>query len=1145
MTLGDFLQSMQRENSLPHCARNADVLASRSFMSLAVDSTSPLDNRQLFSSAYLRDLQNQNSSAQASDALKAAWATIRDWRAEYPHLSDSSSLNAYVRYVLSALDVAATSATASGAQTGVYTIFSDADKKTPTGLCLLVADEDLGCTLKGRHYQQQLVSALRQHDLGWGLLTNGKHWRLGRADAAAPYEEWLQFDVDALLRAPLEQFGVLAALCGGAAWRLDENGALGLDAQLAQSDKRTQSVERHLKNRVEAITSNLCLGFVATENGEVADYSRQQLDDIYRNATYLLYRILFVFYAEARGLLPLDNAAYEPHSLKNIVARAARRQTEGAPEADPFSLYLTLRDLFGAVDVGNENWQVPAYNGGLFSDVEKPYLRDHLIRDEFLAPALFDLAYETGGGAPRLIDYEDLSVRHLGTLYEGLLEYKLNLVTREPVVVRDLKGKRQYVRQSEAGAIKKGETVLEIGAVYFADDKGERKSSGSYYTPEDVVQYIVAQTLAPQLEARRAALQSTLERVRAERAVAANDDEAARLERYADSQLLNCVDKQILELKILDPAMGSGHFLVAAGQRVADFVVETFALTDWENEEIGCEPLEWKRRVVERCLYGVDVNPLAQELAKLSLWIESASRGKPLTFLDHHLKVGDSLLGAPLSHLAQWPAAKTKALLGAATPPANLFSAERDRALGELLQAMAPLTHSDSQTINDSKDKARINKRIGVLTTRWRDAANLWLYGAADGRAQSQDDWDKLLGQMKLNATKDEEEAWEDFVGKSEPLQAARAAAERGGYFHWELEFPDAVADGVCRFDCIIANPPYVGTKADRAIQTLYQTAPCGDLYAWIFERGLQMLAPSGSLGTIVPMSLVFAGNKKTLRKALMNTSAEIKLAAFDNNPDAIFQAPGVARNSQRATIATLRGLDSSSRIFATDCLRWSRVERNVLFESLKFAEISHIATERYFPCVGNPLLAEFLYEISNCGRTIADLTSNEGKYFLCVPSAARYFIAAVPVDLERRNQEMLFFDNEDSRNIAFALLNSNVFFWYWRARSDGFWVAREHIISMPIPKLDKERNDLLDLAQLLWEQASESGVTQKWNGKLVTTYYFNRHMDILLEIDDWIVKHVAPDLELPRDIFAQYKSNSFLRPLDLSALGVEAGEDA
>ena len=1137
---------------MPHCARNADVLASRSFMSLAVDSTSPLDNRQLFSSAYLRDLQNQNSSAEASDALKAAQATIRDWRAEYPHLSNSSSLNAYVRSVLSALDVAATSATTLGAQTDSYTIFSDADKKTPTGLCLLVADEDLGRTTKGRHYQQRLVSALRQHDLGWGLLTNGKHWRLGRADAAAPYEEWLQFDVDALLQVPLEQFGVFAALCGGAAWRLDATGALGLDAQLAQSDKRTQSVERHLKNRVEAITSNLCLGFVATENGEVADYSRQQLDDIYRNATYLLYRILFVFYAEARGLLPVDNAAYEPHSLKNIVARAARRQTEGAPEADPFSLYLTLRDLFGAVDVGNENWEVPAYNGGLFSDVEKPYLRDHLIRDEFLAPALFDLAYEKDNGAPRLIDYEDLSVRHLGTLYEGLLEYKLNLVTREPVVVRDLKGKRQYVKQSEAGAIKKGETVLEIGAVYFADDKGERKSSGSYYTPEDVVQYIVSQTLAPQLEARRASLQTTLERVRAERAVAANDDEAARLERYADSQLLNCVDKQILELKILDPAMGSGHFLVAAGQRVADFVVETLALTDWENEEIGCEPLEWKRRVVERCLYGVDVNPLAQELAKLSLWIESASRGKPLTFLDHHLKVGDSLLGAPLGHLAHWPAAKTKALLTAATPPANLFSAERDRALGELLQAMAPLTHSDSQTINDSKDKARINKRIGVLTTRWRDAANLWLYGAADGRAQSQDDWDKLLGEVKLNATKDEEEAWEDFVGKSEPLQAARAAAERGGYFHWELEFPDAVADGVCRFDCIIANPPYVGTKADRAIQTLYQTAPCGDLYAWIFERGLQMLAPGGSLGTIVPLSLMFSRSFKTLRAAILQRKGTARFANFDASRDGIFLPNGNERNGQRATIALLQLGGNNMEIATTDMLRWIGSERPILIPNLKYADTTAVADEAAFPKVGNPRLSEFLRRLTNGDQNIGDLCDSilgegkkdyEAENFLIVPRAVRYFISAIPVRIDRNKVLTLTFPNSKSRDLAAILINSNVHYWYWMAFGDGFVTNVDAVANFPFPELPEE--EAQELATKLFNNLEECRIEQVSSGLTIPNYNFNKRMDILLEIDDWIVKHVAPDLDLPRDIFAQYKSNSFLRPLDLSALGIEAGEDA
>src|SRR5207248_2654706 len=191
-----------------------------------------------------------------------------------------------------------------------------------------------------------------------------------------------------------------------------------------------------------------------------------------------------------------------------------------------------------------------------------------------------------------------LSVRHLGTLYEGMLEYRLNLVDRESVVVRESKGKRSYAPHSEAAPIKRGETVLAVGQVYFADDKGERKASGSYYTPEDVVQYIVGNTVTPKLEERRAALEPVLEEARQERVIAATAEARTRIERYADQRTLELVERDILALKILDPAMGSGHFLVAAGQIVTTFIVETLNRTEWANEGIDCDPVRWKRRVV-------------------------------------------------------------------------------------------------------------------------------------------------------------------------------------------------------------------------------------------------------------------------------------------------------------------------------------------------------------------------------------------------------------------------------------------------------------------------------------------------------------------------------------------------------------------
>jgi hypothetical protein len=912
-----------------------------------------LRNQQLFSSVYLREMQAARAPL---DVFEASRRTIAEWREEYVDLARPSVLQSYVRQSLSALGVAYVTRS----QGDGFTLFSDASKEHAVGLCLLVDDSDLGRATKGRHHQVRAIRELRAANLDWGIVTNGVRWRLCHAKSAAPYEEWLEADLDGLLEASeLALFGVFQRCFGGTAWSASSavKDGIGLDELLLDSHKRTEAVEKHLKSRVETILQRLCLGFVQGDAAHGGGTSRAELDEIYRNATYLLYRILFLFYAEARDLLPVEEELYARESLAQTVL-LARQHQEGEVGADEFSLWKRLTRLFVVVDEGDGELGVSAYNGGLFSDEEKPYLKSHTISDSFLAPALFDLAFEETKTGPRAIDYRDLSVRHLGTLYEGLLEYKLNLVVGEPVVVRDLKGKRQYVPQSEAGAIKRTETILERGEVYFADDKGERKASGSYYTPEDVVQYIIGNTVRPKLEEARQSLDQELERVRREREVAANDDEKKRLERYADGRALAFIEEQVLRTRILDPAMGSGHFLVAAGQIASDFIVETLEATPWANEDISSEPQAWKRRVVERCLYGVDKNPLAQELAKLSLWIASASAGKPLTFLDHHLKIGNSLLGTPLRRLGTLPSAK-KSKAAPVQQTADMFAVLRGETIAALLGEMAQITEADSDSIEDVKHKGEAHARAQARAQRWRDVANVWLAslfglrgGNRDSQTLSESEWQEFLGDLSRNYAP---EQWQARVSGSQILGDAGEIAEREGFLHWELEFPDSVQDGVCRFDCIIANPPYVGTRADAAIAALYQTAPCGDLYAWIFEKALQVLAPTGALGTIVPLSLMFSETFSSLRQVLLIGNVHLRLSSFDNVPDGLFNAGKTSSNTskenmQRTSMVLAQKIESPSRIEATNLLRWWHEDRHHLFDSCSSLTSPSFAHLTFFP---------------------------------------------------------------------------------------------------------------------------------------------------------------------------------------------------
>ena len=227
------------------------------------------------------------------------------------------------------------------------------------------------------------------------------------------------------------------------------------------------------------------------------------------------------------------------------------------------------------------------------------------------------------------MDYRDLEIRHLGSIYEGLLEYQLRCAA-EPLVIVRQKGKERY--EPAAGAV----PDVPAGQVYLVTDKGERKATGSYYTPDYIVQYIVEQTVGPVLAERTARFRKPDGKI---------TDEAG-------------LAQAILGINCLDPAMGSGHFLVAA----AEYIAGTWWGWGWEptkdeNDKalvsVSAEPelAYWRRRVAQACIYGVDLNPLAVELAKLSLWLATVSKDKPLSFLDHHLRCGNSLIGARVADL--------------------------------------------------------------------------------------------------------------------------------------------------------------------------------------------------------------------------------------------------------------------------------------------------------------------------------------------------------------------------------------------------------------------------------------------------------------------------------------------------------------
>ena len=411
---------------------------------------------------------------------------------------------------------------------------------------------------------------------------------------------------------------------------------------------------------------------------------------VFNGTLTLLYRLLFLLYAESRDLLPVKEArGYWERSLTKLKADIAEkagpigddvpdrlRETYRA-SADATELYDRILALFAVIDRGNRDLNVPLYNGGLFitnpnsadntQEAETArFLTSHKIPDRYLARGLDLLARDLDDKRQDLvfIDYKSLGVRQLGSIYEGLLEFKVRIAQEKMAVV---KGKRteEVIPYQEAGksnrkvlTLGRGrnglERVYHPGDVYLENDRSERKASGSYYTPDHIVKYIVENTVGPVLAEKfdklrpkfreaQQAYREAEERAEGFRKQRMKPDDPAKVANtYA-----GLVD-DLFDLKVLDPAMGSGHFLVEAvdficdrilGERegflrafpwnpVTKFLQDTrdAIVTEMERQGVAVDAGRLtdinllKRHVLKRCAYGVDLNPMAVELAKVSLW---------------------------------------------------------------------------------------------------------------------------------------------------------------------------------------------------------------------------------------------------------------------------------------------------------------------------------------------------------------------------------------------------------------------------------------------------------------------------------------------------------------------------------------------
>ena len=646
----------------------------------------------------------------------------------------------------------------------------------------------------------------------WGILTNGSVWRLYDYRARPRATGYFEADLGEMLKSGNEDNLRLFYILFRRDSFTPQQGATTslLETALAEGRRYEEQVAQDLSRVVFERVFPKLVGALAHATGE-------ELPHVRHAALIFLYRLLFLLYAEDRGLLPVNDPRYQDYGLRKPVRdHVARRMQSGAIfSTSASSYYGHLITLFRQIDEGDVSIGLPPYNGGLFAPEAVPLLQRANLTDDIVADVIYDLSHTETDAGRQFVNYRDMSVQQLGSIYERLLE-------REPV--RDDNGK------------------IAIRPNLYA-----RKDSGSFFTPQELVDLIVDRTLKPLAEERLKAFE--------EKAAELKSDRRPKADREAELRKLDPAEA-VLELKVLDPAMGSGHFLVTTVDFLSDYIAELTeyvpAVPEWLDGEYASPLVElvaairedilqrakdsgWvmdeaqltdqaiiRRMVLKRCIYGVDKNPLTVELAKVSLWLHSFTVGAPLSFLDHHLRCGDSLLG-----LRVLEATEQLNRLGGLFASSAIAGAE---AATDGMQRIEEMSDAD---ISEVQESASLFRGVEGTTAPLRGLFDVlcgmtWLtsgmkirertafeYTLVEALGQSPGDAFKLLAQGP-DATQ------LDSSGNQAPSDAgfkslwssAKSIAEGEGFLHWETAFPGVwqrwqEEQPVGGFDAVIGNPPW------------------------------------------------------------------------------------------------------------------------------------------------------------------------------------------------------------------------------------------------------------------------------------------------------------------------------------------------
>ena len=959
-----------------------------------------MKNAGLFSSIFLDSVQQD--IACPDDAQGRLVTLSQSWQRR--DAADASALwKSFVKAALGNLGFIIQELSGVQYGRGLHALYDDYSYQNSIALLYLVEpDADLDDQSVGRFWPAKLVTALREKKLNWGILTNGATWRLYSTKSAKPFEDHVELNLAAALTAQDEtayalferffhadrfvpvdredydkekarQFKALGLKvkrqkrAESGEEEEDESietdaekerkagiylSLLDLDGEVSEGVLEAR-VKSPLLGQVDGVLRYICNGFIADTPRTGDAYTEDERREVFESSVKLLYRCLFLFYAEARKLLPSEvrhAEIYAPHSIRALCEEARKFRWNERNDHSGYELWHHLKGLVLAVNEGDTTYGIMGYNGGLFDDQEEKFLGRHRLRNDFLWPALYWLAFvdpiDKGSDEEYDIPYQDLEVRHLGEMYEAILEYKVRLADTDYLRRRTKNGWQTLPAAGQRA--QEGDIRIKAGDIFFGETALERKQSGSYYTPESLVRFLVEKAVIQPLRERwevtcENRFREYLDHTRA------GFDEAARRGalRAAEELVHDFVKREVLTFKVCDLAMGSGHFLVAAANLMADFVAGLLARIEplpGAPSGITGAPNHWRRLITRHCLYGADLNPLAVNLAKLGLWLNCFARDHKLTFLDHHLRCGNSLIG--LRNLAALKTIPIRRKDGKRIQE-EIKAAQSELPLGmgkELeskLAAAAQAVTAIHDLAEDDTDRQRdaFEEASSDLHTAFAPLADLHTAYLMDSSIPPAD-YARLLahfaeGKSESLVPLDLREIWD----------RVKSLRQRHDIFHWPLEFPDVFGkEGNAGFSATIGNPPWdvlephtlefysdydvnfrslERKEATKRIKELhnqhpaleekwasyealfgeasnwfkepaaYQALTKGkiDLYKAFLERFFQVLRSNGFLGVVCPSGIYTDESAIPLRKMFFEESQIKCLYCFENRWPAVFEA--------------------------------------------------------------------------------------------------------------------------------------------------------------------------------------------------------------------------------------------------------------